>query len=60
MKGYIGIFRLGNNTKIPVRLTASSQTEAIIKIAEYCKNEGYSPVGIEVIEMLPTIGMIEI
>lgn len=60
MKQYIGILTMDNGTKIPAMLEATDRAEALLKIAKYCSEEGYFPVGVEVICLFQSIGIIKI
>ncbi len=60
MKKYVAILTLDNGTRIPATLEAKDRAEALLKIAKYCKKEGYFPIGIEVINIFESIGIIEI
>lgn len=59
-RNYIGILKFNNGTKIPAKLEALNNADALLKIAKYCEAEGYFPVDIEIIELYGSIKMLDI
>lgn len=59
-RDYIGILKLSNGVKIPARLEALNNADAMVKIAKYCEAEGYFPIDIELIELFDKVKIIDI
>lgn len=59
MKAYLVILTTGSR-KIPGNVAAENNAEALVKVANFCKEEGYFPNKIELIECTLEDGILEI
>lgn len=60
MRDFLVIVDLGGDNHIPIETKADNTNEAMAKALKCCDREGYFIRGMNVIDLIPTIGIIEV
>jgi flavodoxin len=55
---YLVILEMGNDTFIPVKVSAISTIDAMSKTVEFCNKEGYFAKGMKCIQLLKSVGIV--
>ncbi len=61
MGKYLAIVTINStNSHLPIKVNADNFNNAILKSVQYCISEGYSISKIEVVQLLLTVGVVEL
>ena len=60
MRNFLIIVDLGGDKHIPIKTRADNANEAMAKALKCCDSEGYFVRGMNIIDLIPTIGIIEV
>lgn len=60
MRKYLVIINMGKDYKIPLELEAKDNIEACCKASKWCKDEDFYLIGMEIIEIHDSFGIVRI
>lgn len=60
LRDFLMILKLENNTFVPVKLSAADRAHAYKTIGDFCDKNGWFPIDIECVEIMPSVGIISL